>query len=78
MEYELKHYYRVKYPLVCARQSFLKEAPKDDYEEYVRKVIDRAYFIVLNKIDEMDGTNARLLENCNNFFQKSIDKRLST
>jgi len=62
MEYELKHYYRVKYALVCARQSFLKEPPKDDYEEYARKVIGRAYFIILNKIDELDGTNERLLE----------------
>ena len=32
MEYELKHYYRVKYALVCARQSFLKDPPKNDYE----------------------------------------------
>ena len=55
MEYELGHYYRVKYALVCARQSFLKEPPKDDFEEYARKVIDRAYFIILNKIDELDG-----------------------
>ena len=61
LEYELKHYYRVKYALVCARQSFLKNPPKDDYEEYARKVIDRAYFIILNKIDELDGTNERLL-----------------
>ena len=60
MEYESKLYYRVKYALVCARQSFLKEPPKDDCEEYARKVIDRAYFIVLNKIDELDGTNERL------------------
>ena len=62
MEYELKHYYRVKYALVCARQSFLKNPPKDEYEEYARKVIGRAYFIVLNKIDELDGTNERLLK----------------
>ena len=61
MEYELKHYYRVKYALVCARQSFLKNPPKDDFEEYAKKIIDRAYFIVLNKIDELDGTNERLL-----------------
>ena len=62
MEYELKHYYRVKYALVRARQSFLKNPPKDDFEEYARKVIDRAYFLVLNKIDELDGTNERLLK----------------
>ena len=48
MEYEIKHYYRVKYAIVCVRQSFLKEPPKDDYEEYARKVIDRAYFSILN------------------------------
>ena len=70
MEYELKHYYWVKYALVCARQSFLKDPPKDDYEEYVRKVIGRAYFIILNKIDELDGTNERLLE----YYQKHIEK----
>ena len=61
MGYEIKHYYRVKYALVCARQSFLENPPKDDFEEYARKVIDRAYFIILNKIDELDGTNERLL-----------------
>ena len=64
MEYELKHYYRVKYPLVCARQSFLKEPPKDDFVEYAKKIIDRAYFIILNKIDELDWTNERLLKYC--------------
>ena len=70
MEYEIKHYYRVKYALFCARQSFLKDPPKDDYERYARKVIDRAYFIILNKIDELDGTNERLLE----YYQKHIEK----
>ena len=71
MEYELKYYYRVKYALVCARQSFLKEPPKDDFEEYARKVIGRADFLVLNKIDELDGTNARLLENYNKIFKST-------
>ena len=70
MEYEPKHYYRVKYALVCARQSFLKEPPKDDFEEHAKKIIDRAYFIILNKIDELDGTNERLLE----YYQKHIEK----
>lgn len=68
MEYELKHYYRVKYAFVCARQSFLKDPTKDDYEEYAKKVIDRAYFIILNKIDELDGTNERLLEYYKNLY----------
>ena len=62
MEYELKYYYRVKFALVCARRSFLKNPPKDDYEEYARNAIGRAYFPVLNKIDELDGTNERLLK----------------
>ena len=70
MEYDLKHYYRVKYALVCARQSFLKDPPKDDFEEYAKKIIDRAYFIILNKIDELDGTNEKLLE----YYQKCIEK----
>ena len=70
MEYKLKHYYRVKYALVCARQSFLKDPPKDDFEEYAKKIIDRAYFIILNKIDELDGTNEKLLE----YYQKYIEK----
>ena len=29
-----------------------------------QKVVDRAYFIILNKIDELDGTNERLLRYC--------------
>ena len=62
MEYEIKYYYRVKYALVCTRNSFLKETPKDDFEEYARKVIDHAYFIILNEIDGLDGTNERLLK----------------
>ena len=70
MEYGLKHYYRVKYALVCTRNSFLKEPPKDDFEEYARKVIDRAYFIILNKIDELDGTNDRLLK----YYRENIEK----
>ena len=62
MEYEIKYYYRVQYALVCTQNSVLTEPPKDDFEEYARKVIDRAYFIILNKIDELDGTNERLLK----------------
>ena len=45
-------------------------AAKDDYEEYTRKVIGRAYFLVLNKIDELDGTNERLLK----YFKENIKK----
>ena len=70
MEYELKYYYRVKYALVCTRQSFLKYPPKDGYEQYTRKVIGRAYFIILNKIDELDGTNERLLKYCKENVEK--------
>ena len=70
MEYELKYYYQVKYALVCARQNFLKEPPKADYEEYARKVIGRAYFIILNKIDELDGTNEKLLR----YYSENIEK----
>ena len=76
MGYEIKYYYRVKYALVCARNRFLENPPKDDYEEYARKVIDRAYFIILNKIDELDGTNARLLENYNKNYRKQLDNYL--
>ena len=72
MEYELKHYYRVKYALVCTRNSFLKDPPKDDFEEYARKVIDRAYFIILNKIDELDGTNEKLSEEYRKYIEKCI------
>ena len=74
MEYEIKYYYQVKYALVCARQSFLKEPPKDDFEEYAKKIIDRAYFIVLNKIDELDGTNRKLLAE----YRKSIEKYIKS
>ena len=70
MEYELEYYYRIKYALVCAQQSFLKEPPKDDFEKYAKKVIDHAYFIILNKIDELDGTNDRLLK----YYRENIEK----
>ena len=40
------------------------------YEEYARKVIGRAYFIVLNKIDELAGTNERLLK----YYRENIEK----
>ena len=65
-----KRHYRVKYALVCARQSFLKNPPKDDFEEYAKKVIDRAYFIILNKIDELDGTNEKLLK----YYKENVEK----
>ncbi len=71
MKYELKHYCRVKLDLLLARQSFRKDPPKDDYEEYTRKVINRAYFIILNKIDELDGTNERLLK----YYKENIEKQ---
>ena len=70
MEYELKYYYQVKLTLLLVRQSFLKKPPKDDFEEYAKKIIDRACFIILNKIDELGGTNERLLE----YYQKHIEK----
>ena len=70
MEYELGHYYRVKYALVCTRNSFLKQSPKDDFEEYAKKIIDRTYFIILNKIDELDGTNEKLLK----YYRENIEK----
>ena len=66
-----KRHYRVKHALVCARQIFLKDPPKDIYEEYAKKKIDRAYSIILNKIDELDGTNERLLENYNKIFKNT-------
>ena len=69
-EYELKHCYRVKYAIVCARQSFLKEPPKDNYEEYARKVINRADFLTLNKIDDLNGTNEKLLK----YYRENIEK----
>ena len=72
MEYELGHYYRVKYALVCTRNSFLKQPPKDDFEEYAKKIIDRAYFIILNKIDELDGTNEKLLK----YYKENVEKNI--
>ena len=48
----------------------LPPPPKDDFEEYARNVIDRAYFIILNKIDEVDGTNERLLK----YYRENIEK----
>jgi GTPase involved in cell partitioning and DNA repair len=48
----------------------LKVLPKDDYEEYAKKIIDRAYFIVLNKIDALDGTNERLLK----YYKENVEK----
>ena len=72
MEYELQACYRVKYALICAWQRFLKDPSKDDFEEYAKKVIDRAYFIILNKIDELDGTNERLLK----YYRKHVEKRI--
>ena len=73
MEYELKRYYRVKYALVCTRQSFLKEPPKDDFEEYAKKIIDRAYFMILNKIDELNGINRKLLEEYRKYIEKTVN-----
>ena len=40
------------------------------FEKYARKVIDRARFIILNKIGELDGTNERLLK----YYRENIEK----
>ena len=61
MECEIKYYYRVKYALVCTETAFSKSC---------RRMTFRAYFIILNKIDELDGTNEKLLE----YYQKYIEK----
>jgi len=39
-------------------------------EKYAQKVIDRAYFIILDRIDEPEGTNKRRIE----YDQKHIEK----
>ena len=62
MEYELKHYYRVKYAFVCARQSFLKDPPKDDYEEYAKKIINRTA-----QMSNFWGITARILTNIKSY-----------
>ena len=38
--------------------------------EYAKNIIDRAYFIILNKIDEHDGKNERLLK----YYKENIEK----
>ena len=43
-------------------QGGVKEAVICDCEKYAKKAIDRACFIILNKIDELDGANKRLLK----------------
>ena len=73
MKYELQACYRVKDALVCARQSFLKEPPKDDFEEYAKNIIDRAYFMILNKIDELNGINRKLLEEYRKYIEKTVN-----
>jgi hypothetical protein len=41
------------------------------YVEYELKDYDRAYFIILNKIDELDGANERLLK----YYKEHIEKK---
>ena len=69
MEYEIKHYYRVKYFSPRAKH-LSQRSPKDDYERYARKIINRTYSIILNKIDEFDGTNDHLLK----YYNENIEK----
>ena len=54
-------------PRLRAAKFFEKSA---DFEEYAKKIIDLAYFIILNKIDELDGTNERLLK----YYKGNIEK----
>ena len=37
---------------------------------YNTNVIDRAYFIILNKIDELDGANEKLLK----YYKENVEK----
>jgi len=52
-------------------QGGVKEAVICDCEKYAKKAIDRAYFIILNKIDELDGANKRLLK----YYKEHIEKK---
>ncbi|MBR4014515.1 MAG: hypothetical protein IKJ00_09525 [Clostridia bacterium] len=52
-------------------QGGVKEAVICDCEKYAKKAIDRAYFIILNKIDELDGANERLLK----YYKEHIEKK---
>ncbi len=45
-------------------------SPPVPTEKYARRVIGRAYLIILNKIDELDGTNERLLK----YYKENIEK----
>ena len=40
------------------------------YREYARKMIGRAYFLVLNKIDELEGTNEFIYKH----YRENVDK----
>ncbi len=72
MEYTLKHYYQVKVTLVLALHGFMEELLKDDFEREAQRVIRKALYITQNKIDELDGTNERLLK----YYKKNIEKYL--
>ena len=52
-------------------QGGVKEAVIRDCEKYAKKAIDRAYFIILNKIDKLDGANERLLK----YYKAHIEKK---
>jgi hypothetical protein len=54
------------------RQSFLKEPPKDDFEREAQRTVRKALFITQNKIDELDGTNEKLLEEYRQYIEKCI------
>lgn len=70
MQYTPKHYYQVKVALVLALCDFKNNPPKDDFEWEVQRTVRKALYITQNKIDELDGTNKRLME----YYRENIEK----
>ena len=54
------------------REKVLRENRKRTALKNALEKIVNAYFIILNKIDELDGTNEKLLEEHRKYIEKCI------
>ena len=57
-----KPYYQVKLSLLTLLASFIRVPPKNEKEREIYDILQKAYYIILNKIDVIEGRNQKLLK----------------
>lgn len=59
---DLKSYYQVKLSFLTILASFIRNPPKNKEEKEFYDIVQKAYYIILNKIDVLEGKDQKLLK----------------